>query len=406
VIPSVDVVVVGAGPAGAAAAILLAERGFRIVVLDRARFPRPKLCGEYLSPETARVLDRVGVLKAVDAAGATPLVGMRITAPDGTVLAGRYREVGPWRPYRDYAMGLSRATLDALLVDRLRAMPVDFREQTRVTDVLCEGEQVVGVSAVDASGQSRSLRARLVIGADGRGSIVAQRLGCRWPHRLRRMALVTYVRGIADCREVGEIYVDPPDYAILNPLGPDQVNMSLVVPLEHVAPWSDRLEQFMVARVKQLRHLTRRLAGSERTATVQAMGPLAYAVSPPRQGGVLLVGDAAGFYDPLTGEGVFSALRAAELAAETAAEAFRAGDWSWSALARYERARRVAFAGKERFTCVLQFIVGRRRLADVVAHRLARRPALVDLLLGVAGDYVPPREAITALMGGRSNRRG
>jgi len=388
---SADVIVVGAGPAGAATAILLAERGLEVVVLDRARFPRSKLCGEYLSPEAARVLDRLGVLKTLDAAGAAPLLGMRITAPDGTVVGGSYRPIGPWRPYRGHAMGVSRATLDAVLVDRLRALPVDVREQVRVTDLLRESEQVVGVTAVDASGRAQALRARVVVGADGRGSVVAHQLGCRRPHRLRRMALVTYVRGITDCRDVGEIFVDPPDYAILNPLGPDHVNLSLVVPLDHVAPWSDRLEVFFEARVKQLRHLARRLADAERTAPVQAMGPLAYTVNPPQQGGVLLVGDAAGFYDPLTGEGVFSALRAAELVAETATQALRAGDWSWAALAGYERARRGVFADKERFTRALQFVVRRRRLADLTAHLLARRPALVDLLLGVAGDYVPPR---------------
>ncbi len=387
----IDVIVVGAGPAGAATAILLAERGLEVVVLDRARFPRPKLCGEYLSPEAARILDRLGVLKAVDAAGAAPLQGMRITAPDGTVVGGAYGPIGPWRPYRGYALGVSRATLDAVLVDRLRALPVDFREHTRVTDLLREGQQVVGVSAVDAAGRAQSLLARLVVGADGRGSVVAHRLGCRRPHRLRRMALVTYVRSIADCRDVGEIFIDPPDYAILNPLAPGRVNMSLVVPLDHVAPWSDRLDAFFEARVKQLRYLARRVADAEPTVPVQAMGPLAYTVSPPRQGGVLLVGDAAGFYDPLTGEGVFSALRAAELAAETTTDAFRAGDWSWTALAGYERARRAAFAAKERFTRVLQFVVRRRRLADLTAHLLARHPAYVDLLLGVVGDYVPPR---------------
>ncbi len=386
-----DVIVVGAGPAGAATAILLAERGLGVLVLDRGTLPRPKICGEYLSPEATRILDRLGVLKAIDTGGSAPLGGMRITAPDGTVVSGTYRPIGPWRPYRGHALGVSRAVLDGVLVDRLRALPVDLREQVRVTDVVRDGNRVAGVEAVEAGGRVQVFRAPLVVGADGRASAVAHRLGCRRPHRLRRMALVTYVRGLADCRDMGEIFVDPPDYAILNPLAPDRVNMSLVVPLAHGAAWSGRLEDFFAARVRQLPHLARRVAGAERITAVQAMGPLAHRVTSPREGGVLLVGDAAGFYDPFTGEGVFAALRGAELAAETAAEAFRTGDWSAATLGAYTRARRAAFAGKEQFTRALQMIVRRRRLANVTARLLARRPAFLDLVLGVVGDYAPPR---------------
>src|SRR5213083_2234739 len=186
-----DVIVVGAGPGGAATAILLAEHGLTVQLLDRARFPRPKICGEYLSPEAPRVLDRLGVLKTVDGL-ATPLAGMRITAPDGTVVSGEYRAVGDWRPYREHAMAIERALLDEALVERVRALPIEFREQTRVSDVLVERGQAVGVEALDRDGRVARLSATLVIAADGRTSVVAQRLGLRRAHRLKRMALVTY----------------------------------------------------------------------------------------------------------------------------------------------------------------------------------------------------------------------
>jgi flavin-dependent dehydrogenase len=389
--PAPDAIVVGAGPAGAATAILMAEEGLAVTVLDRAHSPRAKICGEYLSPEGARILDRLGVLKALIAAGAPTLAGMRLTAPDGRAIEGRYRAIGAWRPYHEGALAVSRALLDAALSERLRSAPVDFREDVRVTDVILESpRRVAGVEAIDGQGRRRELRAPLVIGADGRASVIAQRLGCRRPHRLRRLALVTYVSGLPDCREVGEIFVDPPDYAILNPVAPDCVNLSLVVPLAHAAPHSARLETFFEARARQLPHLARRLAGAERIAPVQAMGPLAYRVNPPRHDGVLLVGDAAGFYDPFTGEGIFSALRGAELAAETAARALAAGDVSAHALRAYRRARREAFRAKERLTRVIQFAVRRRWAANLTATFLVRRPGALDLLLGVVGDYVPP----------------
>ncbi len=387
-----DVAVVGAGPAGAATAILLAEHGLDVVVLDRASLPRSRIvCGEYLSPEAGRLLDRLGVLKAIDAGGAVMLGGMRITAPDGTTIAGRYRAVGGWRPYRQHATSVARTTLDSVLVQRLRAVPVDLRERTRVVDVIVDDDRVAGVRAEDGARQPLEVRARVVIAGDGRASVVAERLGCRHPHRLRRLALMTYVSGVADCREVGEIFVDPPDYAILNPIAPDRVNLGVVVPLEHAAPWSGRLHDFLVARVRQLPHLAGRLAGASRVEPIRALGPLAHRVTTPRVGGVLLVGDAAGFYDPFTGEGVFTALRSAELAVETTVRALRSGDLSAGGLAPYASARRAAFGGKERVTRMLQVVIGHRRLANLACRGLARHPALLDALLGILGDYVPPR---------------
>ncbi|HUF93842.1 MAG TPA: NAD(P)/FAD-dependent oxidoreductase [Candidatus Limnocylindria bacterium] len=391
-----DVIVVGAGPAGAATSLLLAEHGLAVITLDRARFPRDKICGEYLSPEAGRVLDRLGVLKALDGAGAVPLAGMRITAPDGTRLQGVYPSTGAFRPYRGHALGVSRTVLDAILADRLRALGVDFREHVRVTDVVRAEGAVAGVRATGEDGAPSILHAPLVIAADGRASVVAQRLGCRRPHRLRRMAVTTYVSGIDGCRDFGEIFIDPPDYAILNPLAPDRVNLSVVVPLEHAAPWSARLAQFLEARVKHMPHLARRLAGARVVAPVQAMGPLAYRVSPPREGGVLLVGDAAGFYDPFTGEGVYTALRSAELAAEVAAHALRTGDVSARGLAPYQRRRAEVFDDKAKVTRALQVLIRHRRLANLAARLLARRAALLDTMLGVIGDYVPARALLKA----------
>jgi flavin-dependent dehydrogenase len=212
------------------------------------------------------------------------------------------------------------------------------------------------------------------------------------------MALVTYVEDVPDLGHFGEIFVDPPDYAILNPITPGRANLSIVVPLAHAAPWSGRLDRFFDARAKHLPHLARRIAGGRRVAPVRAMGPLAYRVDPPRTGGVLMVGDATGFYDPFSGEGIFNGLRSAELAAETAVRALRRGDLSAAALAGYDSARRLAARDKERVTQVLHFLISHRALANLTARLLARRQGLLDLLLGVLGDFVPPRALVSGVL--------
>jgi flavin-dependent dehydrogenase len=386
-----DVVIVGAGPAGSATAILLAERGWSVALLDKAAFPRPKICGEYLSPEAARVLDRLGVLKDVDAAGAQPLRGMRIVAPDGTTLDGVYPTTGRWRGYRDYALAVEREQLDQILIERARALPADVRPRHRVTGLLVSGDRVAGVRAEDPDGRPVELSSRLVVGADGRASVVARDLELVRTHRLRRMALIQDVEGLG-LGGRGEIYVDPPDYSILNPVRPDLVNLSLVVPLGHATPYRGRLSAFFWARLKQIRHLAPRLAGARARGRLMALGSLAYRVATPRHHGVALVGDAAGFYDPFTGEGMFTALRSAELLAETAHAALTRGGVDRADLAPYVAARRDTFRGKERVTRLLQLVIQRRRLADLVAHALARRPALLGALMGVIGDFVPPGE--------------
>jgi flavin-dependent dehydrogenase len=128
------------------------------------------------------------------------------------------------------------------------------------------------------------------------------------------------------------------------------------------------------------------------------MGPLAYRVDPPRTGGVLMVGDATGFFDPFSGEGIFNGLRSAEMAVDTAVRALGRGDLSARALAGYDRARRLATRDKERVTHALQIVVSHRRLANLAARFLARRPRLLDLLLGVLGDFVPPRALVTGIV--------
>jgi flavin-dependent dehydrogenase len=314
------------------------------------------------------------------------------------VLVGDYPTGGPHRGYRDHALAVPRRALDAILVARARARDIAVREGFRVTDLLLDAGRVRGVRgvAVDGRGAPDELRARLVVGADGRASVVARRLGLVTPHPwLARVALGSHAEGVAGDPERGEIFVDPPAYAILNPVGAGVVNVSLVVPAADAARHKGALTGYFERTVAAVPALARRLAGARLTRPLRALGPLAYRVAPPQQDGVVLVGDALGFLDPFTGEGIYAALRSAELAAEILDEALRAGDVSAAALAPVHARRAAAFAAKTRVTVLLQRLIARRWLATHVARRLRRRPGHLARLMGVLGDFVPPAEVLT-----------
>src|SRR5689334_21234020 len=117
---SAEVVIVGGGPAGAATAWWLARAGIEVIVLDKARFRRAKSCSEYMSPQASRLLEEMGVLRAIEDAGAAQLAGMIIRAPYGALIRGVFAGAHRWRGHRDRGLSLQRTLLDPILLDAAR----------------------------------------------------------------------------------------------------------------------------------------------------------------------------------------------------------------------------------------------------------------------------------------------
>src|SRR5829696_2911592 len=392
-----DAVVVGGGPAGACAAALLARGGLRVVLLDRARFPRAKACAECLSPEAARVLDRLGVLERVDAAGPARLTGMVVRAPGGAQVRGDYLASHGYRAYRDHCLALPRTTLDPILLDAARAAGVEVREGVRVVDVERDMfGRVTGVSCASPTEAAR-VSAPLIVGADGLRSLVARRLGLErrapWP---RRLALVAHFRGVRELGPLVEMHVERDGFVGVADVGGGLANVSLVVPMRNARDAGGDAAGFLdrwLARRPQLAH---RFANAERASPVRATGPFASHARRAWSPGAALVGDAADFFDPFTGEGIYAALRGGELLAPFAIEALgatsaRAAD---RALARYHRARRSEFAGKWIVERLIAAAVGWAPAMNYFSRTLEARKDMADLLVGVTGNFVPAREVL------------
>jgi geranylgeranyl reductase family protein len=382
-----DVIVAGAGPAGTAIATFLRLAGHDVLLLDAARFPRDKICGEGVSPEAWRLLDSLGSAARVRALRPQPLRGMTLVAPDGTSFSGEYGD------RREPGFAVRRCALDRALVERAREAGVEVREGCRVTDLSFDSGEVDGVVAENGGG-SVQLRARLVVGAEGRRSRVARRLGLLREHpRLRKFAVRGYWEDVDGLGDHGEMHVAAGGYCGIAPLSPTAANLTFVLDEHDMAPAGGDLTGFYLqALERRWPRIQARLSRARLLEPPRSIGPLALearALSVPH---VLLVGDAAGFYDPFTGEGVTLALRSAEIAAEVADQALRAD--RLADLRLYDARRHEATRHKFLLNRLLQRVVSWPSLSNLVARRLRERPDLADQLVGIAGDFVPARTAL------------
>jgi menaquinone-9 beta-reductase len=388
-----DVIVVGGGPAGSVTAALLAERGRRVLLLDKARFPRHKACSEYVNAAGRRLLIELGLESDLEALGAHRMEAMLIHAPGGRRYLADFAAAEPGGS----ALGLSRLRFDSLLLDRARAAGVEVWERAHVRNVMVAGRRVLGVEVTVAGGRE-TLRAPLTIGADGRNGIVARSLGLerpvRWP---RRTGLIAHYRGVAGLESWGEMHVARGSYAGLAPLEDGLTNVAFVTASDAVANRGDPLEAFFEQGLARIPEVAAKLAGAERVGGIRGVGPMAHRARQVAGDGFLLVGDAASFLDPFTGDGIYEALRGALLAAPIADAALRVGDVSAHRLAPYLDARHAAFSARRQVAWLVQGFISTPALMDYTTDRLDRRPSVGTTLSGVLSGLRPAQEALSPL---------
>ncbi len=402
-----DVLIVGAGPAGAVAGLVLARAGARVRLVDRVAFPRDKLCGDTVNPGTLARLRRLGVAGHIEARGVA-VAGMRVTGHHGIVVEGRY-------PEGLFGRAVVRRDLDSILLEHAIGAGCEFTPAVAVREAVVE--DVRGVSTVTGvrigSGRTaRELRARVIIAADGRRSTLAFGLGlARHPDRPRRWAVGAYLEAPSPLRPesvpppsplrpgsvpgpsplrpacvpvFGEMHIRRGSYTGVAPLGGGITNICIVKPSGPADGDLHDPAAFLFRELAADPMLRDRFAGLRLVAPPVVLGPLAVDVSPHQLDGLVLAGDAAGFLDPMTGDGLRFAVEGGELAAVAALDALQGG---WREVhARLAARRRHAFAAKHSFNRVLRRLVASPGAigAATVAARLA--PAVLRAMIRHAGD--------------------
>jgi 2-polyprenyl-6-methoxyphenol hydroxylase-like FAD-dependent oxidoreductase len=388
----VDAVVAGGGPAGSTCALLLARAGLSVTLVERATFPRRKVCGEYLNSGAVAALERIGVLDEVRAQSFA-LHGVRLVPP---------RVPAVELPFTHVALSCERETLDAILLRAAVYAGVTV-VHGRVEDVLHDRGRIDGVWVRNDDGSTYEVRARWTVGADGCGSVVARHaLLTRkpWPLAIPRFAIGGHYGGFGDLGGFIEMYVGAGAYFALNPLGHDLTNVMVVVPKTALAKWSGFVDEGVAGKAAELGRGHRSFAAAQRVGARAAIGPLAHDVRAPMGDGVVLIGDAAGFLNPFTGQGVFLALTSAEKAAAAIVASAAGRSSETRAFAGYALERLADFAARKRLSAAVGWLIDVPPLARRAAQRLARSPGLATKLVdALAGMRTPQSALAPAVLG-------
>jgi len=373
-VPDPDVVIVGAGPAGAVCAAILARAGARVRVFDRSVFPRDKLCGDTVNPGTIATLRRLILATPLDELGLR-VDGMRVSGSNGVVVEGRY-------PPGMSGRAILRRDFDWMLLQDAIGAGAQFEAGAAVRGAIVERGRVTGIRVGPCE-----VRAPITVAADGRHSTLAFALGlASHPARPRRWAIGAYidVAESATARRFGEMHVRGGHYIGIAPVPGNLTNVCLVTPWQAGdAPLGNPRVAILAALARDpLLH--ERFSRARFTSAPVVLGPLAVDVRDVSIDGLLLAGDAAGFIDPMTGDGLRYAIRGAELAADAAARALAHG---WSGVHdSLRRARRREFAGKWRFNRGVRSLAGSPRAVAAAAMAARIAPAVLRRAMMYSGD--------------------
>ena len=336
---SCDVIVLGGGPAGAAAATTLAQKGRRVILLEREKFPRYHI-GESLLPYTYYVFQRIGFLEKMQRSHFVKKYSVQFVSTKGMASHPFYFfQQLPGEASQTWQV--LRSEFDQMLQDHARENGVEVHEETAARDFLYDNGQVIGVSAVNKNGEPFRLHAPMTIDATGRESLSQSRY--HWRVRdpyLNKIAVWTYYKGAMRDTGLDEgattiAYIPDKGWFWYIPLAGDIISVGVVAEKDYLYRDGDDLKKIFHREVEENSWLVHHLAPGRPLGPYRVTAEYSYRSRHCAADGLILAGDAFNFLDPVFSSGVFLALRSGEMAAEEAHAAINANDVSAGRFANY-----------------------------------------------------------------------
>jgi flavin-dependent dehydrogenase len=373
-----DVIIIGAGPAGSTVSTLLARAGLCPLLLEKSRFPREKLCGEFITPECLKVFDRLGARARIFDAGAQSIHQWTLFAMDGRSVKVPMEWIADGGKH---AIGVSRARMDYILLEIAREAGVMVREGFHVSPRISrEG----GISFIEGSADGETVErfsAPLVIDASGRNGVFQY-----GPDRASRFegsrlfGRKVHLRAVEGMHGIGELFFFRDGYGGMSDVEDGRTNLCFLTTEARLREAKGDSEKLLDLTLRSNPAARRRLQDAVIDGEWQGTGPITYGRVRPTPG-VISIGDAGAFIDPFTGSGILLALTSGEIAADTIREAYAEGVRDADAIAdRFQRRHRARFGWRFLACAFLRAVAFNPAARNAMVTALTRYHSLAKLM--------------------------